>query len=663
MKEKDFLGKKKKGENLELINEQKDVDIKDIKIKDENKIQVESIKNYLIKKNEEWNKESFTESFDIKSFISSYETHNLAQETYMKKLLNKEDKTDFIEHYSLYQFVLTVKQRIIMQDLFKNNKDIMSNEQIKYNILNENIITIKDIFIKILDSLLSLDYDSLDKNLNSLKDCFRKNGVFINFVFKYNIPTKFGHKDYKYNKLINDLEILFLGEEEINNKEYDDIKIEEIKKRLKFFHLLKQFISKISLFNSDDDIIDTCEYLFVCFKITFEKDQNIDELLLNQIIKTCMPYEEIIAKQKIEELKVCSLVNIIINGYKIIDFKIEQLKSDLLVEIESENKKIKVRVDEINWNINDFQLYFRSDYFMLCFRYKALEKINYIYLNENIHKNYIIYFNKVINSEILKDYMNKDNESDQLVYPFSKEEIIKEIEDNIHLVPLPSYHFSSITDKASFNIYINSIIKTGNLKKVITDYDYFTKTKIHEYKHIYRIYMNLYKKGININTPIILKTQSHKHLLKSKYSEEYKQAMIKMDVIKKINISKDESKEFDYDDLLEYIINVEKINKLFIYNCIFCLKEKTWEKEEYNNFLKSYFSSINKDKFNFTKKKNANLINSIIDFFKFPTDLIYVNTFENKSCFPLKEIFDENGEITNDYISIDVSSHYNLPKP
>ena len=234
----------------------------------------------------------------------------------------------------------------------------------------------------------------------------------------------------------------------------------------------------------------------------------------------CLPFELEKAKTFLSELRMnVSEGKIFIDDKDLRKYDIQSIKAESKVHFKE--KDINVYFKDINCNLNsiDFQQYLEGDKFTICFRFPKLAEINYLYIKDDIRKSYHELFKKIMGSETMKQAMNIDNEAKLFKYPFDNELILNEVEQNCYLVPLPAINYFGISDRVSFSIYINSFINTSStFQKIFIDIDNIIKSKCHELKHIYRIYMNIYNPEIELKTPEFhFKSLSINKLIKNKY--------------------------------------------------------------------------------------------------------------------------------------------------
>ena len=129
-------------------------------------------------------------------------------------------------------------------------------------------------------------------------------------------------------------------------------------------------------------------------------------------------------------------------------------------------------------------------------------------------------------SKVVKEAFLKDSEASKFEYPFSNDDILAECLESIIYVPLPVIGLYGFTDKYSFKTYIYSNFKTNSIRITLSAYDNIFKTKMHEFKHISRIYYHLF--NINISFGRKETNKKNKNLL----SDNYDFLKDKMDKIK-----------------------------------------------------------------------------------------------------------------------------------
>ena len=72
------------------------------------------------------------------------------------------------------------------------------------------------------------------------------------------------------------------------------------------------------------------------------------------------------------------------------------------------------------------------------------------------------FFDRMIHSAPMKQAMIIDSEASKYKYFFNNKNILKEFNENVHIVPLPFHDCGGFTDKKSFDIYIKASYKTNN---------------------------------------------------------------------------------------------------------------------------------------------------------------------------------------------------------
>lgn len=411
----------------------------------------------------------------------------------------------------------------------------------------------------------------------------------------------------------------------------DKIKADEeitlMKEKIRVFKKFGTFFKKFDKFDNDDELLKVCNYLLISIYILFNaQEKKRDYETFSKIILCCLPFEIENAKKVINDLK-NSYFNfkIKIDDNDINQFDIDNLKSSSKIYFDI--KEITVQVKDVNWNLDSDSIIelLKGDNFMFCFRFPKISEINYIYINEKIRINYKKLFKTIIQSEIMRSAMNIDEDAKKFKYPFTNDEILNEIEKNCYLVPFPAKNFYRISDRGSLIIYLNSFIDSSNFKTIFTDIDNITKSKCHEIKHIYRVYIHIYNPIIKMKTPeISIKGLNKNQLTKVKY-ELFKAKRNVMDFIySKRCIPKSEIKNLDYGDILEYAINGNKQDVFFIKNSLFCLDESSWGLDS-SKFIRKYFESCFESNFSFQKKKNCDFINSVIEYFKLGTKIDCIN--------------------------------------
>ena len=176
-KKRNFLNRKT--ERTENIKEKPENTNKKPKILDINKdtvTKIQCIKSYKEEKMKEWNlmnKENLNIN-DLKKFVKEkYDIHNDSQKLYMEYLIEN-NKKEFIEHYSKYQFVLNLDTRKEIQNKIKDDKELMEISMLKNNIIPDDCISLRNILINILKNILKniknakLHKESIDIDLKNI---------------------------------------------------------------------------------------------------------------------------------------------------------------------------------------------------------------------------------------------------------------------------------------------------------------------------------------------------------------------------------------------------------------------------------------------------------------------------------------------------------------
>ena len=537
---------------------------------DENLINIKPISQYIDEKKKLWENNKNSDTFNFEEFSKSTGILEDFNYQYLKKLLMK-DINLFIENYKFSQYTLSVWQRKEFQNKIK---DKCTWPIIINNFVSESTKTTKEIFINLCRSIIDIE-DCCDSNIhNNLKEIFLKNGVYSEDLFKPFIPVAFGNNDLKMNRLIFEIvQIFYKSQMNIENLHSEEISL--ISEKLIKFQEFKPVFDKFELFIDDNELFQVCNYLFNCFFAFFDvarKKRN--EELFEKIISCCIPFELEMAKKFLTELKLKTKKNKIYIDKKDLrdyDISIIQEKSEIFFE----EKKITILFKDLNYNLKPsiFNSIFQSDKFMLCFRFPKLCEINYLYINEEIRQNYRNLFKIIINSPIMKEAMNIDNDAKLIEYPFSNNSIFDEIENNCFLSPLPANNYFGISDRTTFAIYLNSIINSSSKKTLFIDIDNITKSKCHEIKNMYRVYLHLYRPDISLKIPLInYKTLNENQLVKDKYDIIQKKREIMENIYKSKSVPSIELDKFDYGDILEFAFNGVKQN-VFFFEKFFVLPE------------------------------------------------------------------------------------------
>ena len=615
------------------------------------------IAEYVKSKQEEWEKNKRSDKFSMKQFAKSIGILQDFNYIFLNNILNKEDIDSFIRYYKFFQFTLTAKQRKEIQNKIKGKCNFPI---ITKNFIPDTINDIKEIFINICKSLVDLKLTEDKEFLKDLKNIFIINNVYSEKNFDSIIPVEFANRELKLNKLIFEI-VDFFYKSSLNYQTIDKDEIKLMKSKCIMFRLFKKIIEKINLF-SDDELFTVFNYLFNCIYIFFdvaEAKKNYE--LFYKIITCCMPFELAQAKELLKELKIMLYEDLIeIDGITLENYvstKLDDLKAESIIYLK--NKEIKVSCKDINWNLSasDFQRLLISDTFMLCFRFPKLREINYLCINDKIKKSYQNLFKTIIQSEIMEEAMNIDEDTKKFKYPFKNDLILNEIENNCFLVPIPAKNYFGISDRNAFAIYLNSFIDSSEIKSIFTDIDNICKFKCHEIKHMYRIYLRLFKPDIQLKTPDInLKGFSTNKLTKNKFTFFKKRMEIMNNIYKSKNVIINVIQKLDYGDVLEFAINGDKQNVFFIKNSFFCLSEDSWKLNK-KVFMFKYFEACFDKNFYFKRNSKNIFINNIIDYFKLETNKIIYNEADTTKRSS-KGKFNELDNIDNNYCYIPRASHF-----
>lgn len=670
-----ILNKKKKREKKSLTEKEKDqnkiheliqqlIQEEESAIECEPTIIIKPIYKYVSEKQQEWenSKKSGKNLLSDKTFAKSFRIIADFNYEFLIKILNGDQKIDieeFSQYYQFYQFTLSVSQRKLIQE--KLGDKCNSFPMIKNNYVPEYIKSTRQIFESICNSLIDItDYygENFEKNLI---DIFNKNHIYSQGLFKSFIPVRFGNNDLKINKLIFEIIDFFYKSSMVAKLSKEEIKL--ISKKVMIFQLFKPIFNKFYLFN-DDTLFNTFDYLFNVLYVYFDaiSDKRNLELFI-KIITCCMPFEIEKAKNILPKLfnhVECDTIYIDGTDLRNYDFsKINELKPE--TKILFKERDIKVECKDINWNLTpvEFIYFLNNDKFMICFQFSKLTKINYLYINDNIEKSYKNLFKLIMKSKIMKKVMNIDENTKFIKYPFDDDSILEEIENYIYLVPLPADNYYGITDRNSFSIYINSFIKTTNFRTIFIDIDNIIKSKCHEIKHLYRIYLHIYNPDVQLKTPEIKASGLSTNGLTKNKKEYFKKMREIIDIIyKSKDISLVKKEKLDYGDILEYAIHGNKQNVFFIKNSLFCLSEKSWTLE-IKKFMENYFDSCFDRELNFINNASNIFISSIISYFKIKTGLMVSNdadTSKRSSKESNDDDFDDNNN--NDHYYFDKASHF-----
>ena len=600
---------------------------------------------------------------ELKIFVQEkYDIHNDSQKLYMEYLIEN-NKKEFIAHYSKYQFVLNLETRKEIQNKIKDDKELIEILMIKNNIIPDDCISLRNILMNILKNISNVQPHKETIDID-LKKIFIDNHVYFTLPFDYLIPTKYSdNHEYKYNKLMLDvIHFLFPYEQILEAQNFNPVQKDSIYEKISLFRAIPLFLNKSILLN-DNEFINRCDYIFNLFDIFFQVDpEQRNYLLLKQIITVCIPFDINNAKDQLKKLKdeQYFLPGLDINGSSLELFDPENLKEDSNITLKNKagTKQITVKAKEINWYLgSDLLYYFNTNEFMICFTYETLLNKNYIKMNP-INPTFTELFKKMIKSEVIKDAIIKDSEASQFEYLFSNDNIINECIESIYYVPFPVTGLYGFTDKNSFKTYIYSNLKVNSITSTLTEYDNIFKTKIHEFKHISRIYYHLFNNHISLSTP---KTNKKRRDLISNNSDfmKTKEKQIK-EAFEYKGITYKELDEMDYGDIFEMFFVGNKSSSFLLANSFFFLKEKSWDLKP-KKFMDKYIESIKEKTITIKRYDGNHFINSVLNYFNFKSDKYY-NQSTTKDSKKANVDENETGEYYNEYTYKITYSHYNFTK-
>lgn len=618
-----------------------------------------SISQYFQKKiSEDWKSMQIS---DLKKYCESTEIFSESNFKLLNELLDS-DLDAFIQYYPKYQFTLTLDQRKLLQ---KKIKDCDNIPNIRNNYIKEETKSIRDLFIKISNLILDTNFTD-DNCIENLVNQIKSNGVFINDNIEFFIPVNFGKCEIKFNKLIIDLVLFIFGKNMGNLNNLNDEEKELIIIKISQFKESAIFYQKSGMYN-DETLFKICDYLINCYYILNEVDDSLKDFdNLRKIISCCLPFELDTAINFIKESKIfASKVKFEIDDIIFKKYNPLNLNKNSRIKLTNGKITIEAKAEDINWALkpNIFFQQFNYDNFTLCFRFHKFNDFNYINLDGEIKNNYQSLIRAILKSKTMEECMNIDSDARKFKYPFSEEVVIKEIEEHTLFVPFPAKNFYGYSDKTSFTIYMNSSINSSNLKTIFIDFDNLSKSKFHEIKHIYRLYMHINEPSILLRAPEIKKISiSRNKLLKDNIKSFKKNEAKVTELYNKRIIPKSEINYLDYGDVLEFAINGDKQDVFFIKNSLFCLAEESWKKEP-SDFFDSYFESCHVKKFTFRPSKDEIFIKSVMKFFNLPNRLEITNeaNFSKRASHrPLNNSFEE--EIDNFCVFIPRANHCTMKK-
>ena len=523
---------------------------------------------------------------------------------------------------------MKLKDRLDFQKYFKE-EDNLSN-LIKKNIIKSD--NIKLLFQEVCSAIIN---NIKAKNIETI---FEENNIYLEDGIDIKIPNKFGTFELQYFCIISDIFNYFKSKKLTFSQKVD------------VFVFFRELIARLN-YLKDNEIILIFNYLINILYILLEK-KSIQKNIFYLIVKSCLPFDQKNANSFINECKNNEDNFLKINGKYPHEYNEKEIKEEDEIELYAIHNKIiiKTKAKYINWNLDSsfFKANLSTNLFSLCLRYPYNCKYNYFASNTKIEESLISLFNKMIKSEPIKKAMLFDNESKELGYIFDKETILKEFENNIHLVILPFSNYNGYTDKISFDIYLNIYIKEeSNFNTILSYYESFLISKFHEYKHGSRIYLRIFKKKEKKTPTKYFESEIVKRI------EESKEIIIKSskNYRKDSDIFKRRSNE--YGEGFEIALFGYKMEIFFLKSIIFCLTEKSWElnsSEFYQTFKETMLSN---DAINYYNECKEGLLKELYNFFDFsPRNKLSANIiFENKS----------SNSFTNNnchYVVLPRESHY-----
>ena len=581
-----LLNKKRKNKNIE-----------------NNKIiNVQSIKSYILKCKDMLNRNEIS----LNDYLNKIDIDDKNIIILLNSLLKNNQIKEFYEAYSKFQFHLTLKDRLIFQNTFLSNKDLP--DSIKKNIIKTE--SIKENFKNICLDIINKGTD------NNIKKIFENNCVYFQENINVTIPYKFGSKELKFYCLLNDIYLYFNS----NKLSFEN--------KIKIFKYLKNLIITIE-YLEDDEIISIFNYLINILHIYLD-EKIIDLNIYSLIIKSCLPFNDEKAKNVINFMKKLDENILKINKKNICEYDKIEIKKEDLITFKLNKKEIEIKAEYINWNLNeDFYINIDSDLFMLCIRYPYNSKYNYFSIDEKIQNSLENLFNTMIKSEPVVKAMQNDTEAKKFEYIFYNNEILEEFAENTHLVIFPFSYYSGFIDKMSFDIYLDVYIKNDkDINMILSKFEVFLISKIHEYKHGTRIYMKIFNKS-KLKTPNI-------SFRSKNISNRIKESS---DIISKASINYPKNSILfktstnEYGESFEIALFGYKIEVLFLKSIIFCLKEKNWNCSSKDFYLKIKKTMQDYNPIKLSEECNEGLPKLILEYFYFDGKNKLTNNIliENKS--------------------------------
>ena len=319
-----------------------------------------------------------------------------------------------------------------------------------------------------------------------------------------------------------------------------------------------------------------------------------------------------------------------INKKNICEYDKIEIKKDDLITFKLNKKEIEIKAKYINWNLEKFfYAYINNDLFMLWIRYPYNSKYNYFSIEEKIQNSLENLFNTMIKSDPVVQAMQNDPEAKKFEYIFYDNEILQEFAENTHLVIFPFSYYSGFIDKMSFDIYLDVYIKNDkDINMILSKFEVFLISKLHEYKHGTRIYMKIFNKS-NLKTPNI----SFRSINISNRIKE------SIDIISKASINYPKNSILfktstnEYGESFEIALFGYKIEVLFLKSIIFCLKEKNWNCSSQDFYLKIKETMQDYKPIKLSEECNEGLPKLILEYFYFDGKNKLTNNIliENKS--------------------------------
>ena len=529
---------------------------------------------------------------------------------------------------------MTLTQRINFQKKILTVKNIQIPDDIKKNFVKDT--NIENLFYNILSSLINIK----EKTMEEITDVFIKNNVYFEKPIDLIIPYKYGVKELQFYSLLNDLYFYFIDPKT------------DLKGKYNVFLKLKLFISYMK--EIKENLILKCNYLINILYI-YKENGYIDLDMFKKIVYTCLPFDKNVANEALKKIKQETLgedISIYINNISIENYK-GVLTGEENVILENRNTKVKINIlsKYINWRLDEFFLAnFESEDYNLCICYPENTKYNF-FSAEEIKESVNNFFDRMIHSAPMKQAMIIDSEASKYKYFFNNKNILKEFNENVHIVPLPFRNYDGFTDKKSFDIYIKASYKTNNeFTKIMDKYNQFFISKAHEFKHASRIYLRIYNNELGIKTPIkdVKKCKGIRSYIIKIINKTEKIINIQSKVYNP-NVSENSLVD-EYGDLLELSLFGYKFNILLLKSVIFILSESSWDmspEKFYDEFSKTMLDNNTEKLENLCKEPFLKKLFEFYDFSK---------KEKNYKNIPITK---DSKETSNNHI-IERSSHYGL---